>query len=273
MPSTRSYTAGFKLHVVKMAKETNNSQVAKKYGVTQKMVIDWRNREEALKRIPKKKCARRSGIAHWPELENYLAEWVRQQRQNSRIIRRTDVRDQAMKWARFNQHVSSGFTATTGWRSRFMKSKDLVMRQRTKVAQKMPVDLGDKLRDFRRYVRTLRREHNFLLGSIGNMDETPVFFDMLGNRTVDSKGMKSVIVKSSGHERTRFTVVLSCLANGMKLKLVVIFKRKRRPKEDFPSGAFVHFHENGWMDEQGVRLWIDNIWRESLINLFYAEKG
>ncbi|KFD71435.1 hypothetical protein M514_16367 [Trichuris suis] len=124
-----------------------------------------------------------------------------------------------------------------------------------------------------RRVSNLTRENEFPLGNVGNMDETPIFFDVIGNRTVDSKGTKSVVVKSSGHERTHFTVVLSCLTTGMKLKPMVIFKRKRRPKEDFPSGAFVHFHENGWTDEQGVRLWIDNIWRESLINLFYAEKG
>ncbi|CDW59472.1 Nup54 and DDE 1 domain containing protein [Trichuris trichiura] len=86
--------------------------------------------------------------------------------------------------------------------------------------------------------------------------------DLIGNRTVQSEGPKSIVVKTTGHERTHFTVVLSCLANGMKLKPVVIFRRKGRPKEDFPSSSFVRFHENGWMDEQGVRLWIDNIWRK-----------
>ncbi|KFD61327.1 hypothetical protein M514_26460 [Trichuris suis] len=47
----------------------------------------------------------------------------------------------------------------------------------------------------------------------------------------------------------------------MKLNPMVMLKRKR-PKEDFPSGVFVHFHEKGWTDEQGVRLCIDNIWKK-----------
>ncbi|KFD59154.1 hypothetical protein M514_28667 [Trichuris suis] len=68
-----------------------------------------------------------------------------------------------------------------------------------------------------RHVSNLTKENEFPLGNIGNMDETPIFFDMIGNRTVDSKGTKSIVVKSTGHERTYFTVMLSCLANEMKL--------------------------------------------------------
>uniref|UniRef100_A0A5S6QHM3 DDE-1 domain-containing protein n=1 Tax=Trichuris muris TaxID=70415 RepID=A0A5S6QHM3_TRIMR len=94
------------------------------------------------------------------------------------------------------------------------------------------------------------------------MDETPLTFDMLCNKTVDTKGVKSVVVRSTGHEKTRFTVVLSCLADGTKLKPMVIFKRKRKPKNTFPPGVFVHYHENGWMDENGVKLWIDKIWKK-----------
>ncbi|CDW60040.1 BrkDBD and DDE 1 and HTH Tnp Tc5 domain containin g protein [Trichuris trichiura] len=239
----KSYTAGFKLEVVKVAKESNNAQAARKYGVTRKMVIDWRKQEEALKKMPKKQRARRSGIASWPELENGLAEWDREQRQSGRIVTRKDMRDQAMNRANSNPYLAYGFTATQAWCSRFMKRKKLVLRQKTKVAQKKPVDLEDKLRDFRWHVKGLTNGNEFPLGNIGNMDETPIFFDMIGFRTVDSKGAKSIIAKSTGHERTHFT-------------------RKRMPKENFPSGAFVHFHEKGWMDEQGARLWIDNIWRK-----------
>ncbi|CDW55121.1 BrkDBD domain containing protein [Trichuris trichiura] len=50
----RSYKGGFKLEVVKIAKESNNAQAAKKYGVTLKVVIDWMSKEEALEKMPKK---------------------------------------------------------------------------------------------------------------------------------------------------------------------------------------------------------------------------
>lgn len=77
---------------------------------------------------------------------------------------------------------------------------------------------------------------------------------------MEVKGTKTVLVKSTGHEKTKFTVVLSCLADGTKLKPMVIFKRKTMPKIKFSAGVFVHVHENGWMDQAGVKLWIDNAW-------------
>ncbi|KFD49798.1 hypothetical protein M513_09265 [Trichuris suis] len=36
---------------------------------------------------------------------------------------------------------------------------------------------------------------------------------------------------------------------------MVIFKRKKKPNVAFP-----HFHKSGGMDEDGLRLWIDNVW-------------
>jgi hypothetical protein len=34
---------------------------------------------------------------------------------------------------------------------------------------------------------------------MGNADETPVFFDTPANTTVDTKGSKSVLIKTTGH--------------------------------------------------------------------------
>ena len=79
------------------------------------------------------------------------------------------------------------------------------------------------------------------------MDETPVWFDMPAARTVESRGVKTVLLKTTGNEKTRFTVVLSCLADGTKLKPMVIFRRKTMPKDKFCPGVLVHVHPRGWM--------------------------
>jgi hypothetical protein len=92
------------------------------------------------------------------------------------------------------------------------------------------------------------------------MDETPVFFDLPANRTVDSVGAKTVAVRTTGHEKSHFTTVLACMADGTKLPPMVIFKRKTMPKEKFPSGVVVHVHEKGWMDEPGMHIWLDKCW-------------
>ena len=102
---------------------------------------------------------------------------------------------------------------------------------------------------------------NYELQNIGNMDETPVWFDIPAVRTIDSRGASTILIKTTGHENLRFIVVLACLADGTKLNPMVIFKRKTLPKAKFPSGVVVHVHPNGWMDEDGVLLKIEKVWR------------
>ena len=87
-------------------------------------------------------------------------------------------------------------------------------------------------------------------------------FDMPPNRTVNRKGCKTVLIKTTGHEKTRFTVVLACMADGTKLKSMVVFMRKTMPKLKFPAGVTVHVHPKGWMDEDGVKLWTDKVWKK-----------
>ena len=64
----------------------------------------------------------------------------------------------------------------------------LVLRQRTKIAQKLPDDLDDKIVNFHSHVIKMRKQHDYPLHLIGNMDETPMQFDMPGNRTVNARG-------------------------------------------------------------------------------------
>lgn len=105
-----------------------------------------------------------------------------------------------------------------------------------------------------------RKKANYELVNIGNMDETPVWFDMPSARTVNTRGEKTVSITTTGHEKSHFTVVLSCLADGTKLKPMIIFKRKTQPKEKFPPGVVVHHHPKGWMDADGVKVWIQRVW-------------
>ena len=47
---------------------------------------------------------------------------------------------------------------------------------------------------------------------------------------MDIKGAKTIMINTSGNEKTRSTVVLACCADGTKLPPVLIFKRKTLPK-------------------------------------------
>ena len=65
-------------------------------------------------------------------------------------------------------------------------------------------------------------------GVIGNMDETPLFFDVVPGRIIDSKGKKGIIVRKTGSEKRHLTVTLTVLSDGTVLLAQEIFKGKRQ---------------------------------------------
>ena len=104
------------------------------------------------------------------------------------------------------------FQGTLSWIYSFMKRFDLSLRRKTKISQKLPEDTEAKIEEFRRFIIRLRTKYNFDLNSIFNMDETPVWFDMAGSMTINNKGDKTVHIRTSGNDKNRFTVVLTCSA-------------------------------------------------------------
>jgi hypothetical protein len=48
------------------------------------------------------------------------------------------------------------------------------------------------------------------------MAEVPLAFHAPSNETVDVKGAKTIMIKASGNEKKRYTVVLACCADGTK---------------------------------------------------------
>ena len=93
------------------------------------------------------------------------------------------------------------------------------------------------------------------------MDETPLCFDSPPNWTIESKGNRTFIVGTTSPECVHFTVVLACMADGTKLKPMIVFKGKAIPKgEKMPPGVLVHCHPEGWRDEDGIMLWLHKVW-------------
>ena len=72
--------------------------------------------------------------------------------------------------------------------------------------------------------RKLRLLKQYSLGCIGNMDETPLWMDMPGETTVSRAGERTLSIRTTGHDKGRFTVVLAAMADGKKLKPYVVFK-------------------------------------------------
>ena len=76
----------------------------------------------------------------------------------------------------------------------------------------------------------MRRNRDYDLSQIGNVDETPVWLEMPGNFTLDFLGGKDITDTTTGHHRGRLTVILSGLADGTKLTPLVLLPGVRPPK-------------------------------------------
>ena len=130
----------------------------------------------------------------------------------------------------------ASFKASKGWLRRMLLRNDLSFRRVTSVGQKVPSDAPERCDRFLRKMQSIRG-----YDYIWNMDETPCYFYMPESSTIDTKGVQTMKVKTTGHEKLRFTAVLSSgikiTANEVKavrLPPMLIFKTLVKP----PSGNF-----------------------------------
>ncbi|KAF4787816.1 hypothetical protein TURU_167337 [Turdus rufiventris] len=97
----------------------------------------------------------------------------------------------------------------------------------------------------------------------------PLTFDMPLMRTVEQTGTLTVPIKTTGNEKTSFTVVLGVSSDGQKLCPMVILKRKTFPKDKFPKGVDVAVNPKGWIDERVMQTWLMEVYAGRLRLLIF----
>ena len=210
---------------------------------------------------PRNKRAGRFRPAAFPDIEKEVAAWITEKRQGGIAVSTNVICLKAKSVTQRLGIAETLFKASQRWCYGFMERYGFSIRRRTTIAQWLPQDYKEKLIRFQRYVIAQRKKHDFELKYIGNTDQTPLTFDIVTNATVSEKGVKSVSILTTGHEKDRFTVMLACLRDGTKLPPYVIFKRKTLPKNaNFPKGVIVRCQEKGWMDQGLVQDWLRTVW-------------
>lgn len=259
--SRRQFTMCFKKKVIEYAEAHGNLAAQREFGPTEKSIRYWRSQKQRIISCSnQKKTSFRGRTAVHPELETALVEFVRELRARSLPVTTECIRVKALEIARDSGLTRAQFKGSPSWVRRFMKRKGLVLRRRTSVCQKLPAEFEHKLVEYQRFVIELRRQRCYMMGHMGNADETPVWFDMPSNTTVTEKAAKQVKLLTTGNEHSRFTVMLACTADGKKLPPYIIFKRKTLPKEDFPRDVIVRASEKGFMNESLMLEWIRLVW-------------
>ena len=90
-----------------------------------------------------------------------------------------------------------------------------------------------------------------------NMDQTPVYYSINLNKTIEVRGMRTVHIKSLKGKSKGWTVESTIMAPGLQLQLLIIFKvvKNGRIAWEFATGEYAigptyECQENTWMDKE-----------------------
>ena len=124
----------------------------------------------------------------WPKLEEYVKNRIIDHRKNGTAVSTKMISIEAR---RLTIEMSiTDFVGTTSWFEKVMRRNCLCVRTKTTIAQKLPSEYERKIVEFHKYVINVRKRLCFEIGQLGNMDQVPLAFDVLSNKTVDVKGAK-----------------------------------------------------------------------------------
>ncbi|GES86756.1 pogo transposable element with KRAB domain [Rhizophagus clarus] len=167
--------------------ENNNRNVrgtAKKFNIQPKQLRDWSNKKGTLLTT---------------------APHISEKRANGNAITRKIITNKAISLSKSPEFLANnlgiaGFKFSSKWLDGFLGRYDLSERRRIMVAQQLPSDLIKKQNIFLSYVMYLRIHNKYELKYMGNMDETPMWFNLPSNMTINQKGAKIVNIRTTGHE-------------------------------------------------------------------------
>lgn len=257
------------------------SKTAKEHGVHRRVVQRWNQQKESLSDAAKsrdtstrkrRRLSRSSSTAcKFPDVETALVEWIKKCRDDRITVDGSFVQRKAIElFEEIKGNSAEGqFKASKGWLDRFLKRNELCSRVVTSQGQKVPPNSRELAVSFVEECGKACAEKSYPLYGIANFDETPLWFDMPANRTIDFRGVKTVASKTTGKEKLRYTVVLAAFADGSKLPPMIIFKGlKRIPKVQFPAGVVVQVSKGGSMTTELLLFWLKNVWRRRKNSIF-----
>ena len=132
---------------------------------------------------------------------------------------------------------------------------------RTTTAQRLPHELGAKVASYIKQIRHLRKSYNYMARNITAMDEIGLWLDMPGKATLEEQGTRTVAIRTTGHDKDRFTCVLAARADGSKLHPLIVFKGKRKDKSlQNMTRVVIEMQDNVWMTEELTLKWLQMVW-------------
>jgi hypothetical protein len=177
-----------------------------------------------------------------------------------------------------------GFRWSPGWYRGFRRRYHISLRCGTKRAQKAPEDLRPVIQSWLQYNRrmTVITVHSdcgkqrdasvptvgrFKLSEIGNMDQSPLPFELQRGRTYAKTGEKTVLLKGqrSGWDKRQCTLQIIVFADGIaRCKPLLMFKGKPTTKDrrrlaeikKYHPGVVVIFNNKAYANTSNLISWV-----------------
>jgi transposase-like protein len=259
----KSYTVEQKMRIIADANASNVKSATELHRIDPSMIYRWIKMEQKLIDAPKKKtrkigCGRT--VQHSVEEVQLFHDLV-SDRSNGLAVSCTDLRDRMLA---LTAATDADFKASSGWVKGFMRRFNLSLRQATTFIKRIPyagghpqLTLGDKIKSFHAFLEQqidATPAQDSTTATIWNMDETPIYFDMPANRTVEIKGTGRVPILTTGNERKRATVVLCCSNKGDKMPMHIVVRGEG--KAHVLNGVVVRYQERAWMTSDLTERWL-----------------
>ena len=261
-----------KIKIVRFAEQNSIHKAAEKYNVDRKNIRSWKSQLPDLITQTNKstKMIMHSGKKpETEEIDDEIIEWILMNRKLGIAVTSWEVIVKACSMK--EELKKSSLSALQKWCYRLLVRYHLTFRAGTHVGQELPENYREKMFDFIKLNETYRKNNDLELAQVANMDETPLFLNMVRTKTIAKIGSKTVNIKTHGQEKVRVTAVLWIIADGTKLPPVLVFKGKpdgRIAKElgKHPlvesKQVFSYWHRKAWNNEDIMMKWINAVWRK-----------
>lgn len=151
---------------------------------------------------------------------------------------------------------------------RLLIANGIVIRAKTHESQRLPQEVMDEAKGFVNRIRPSANMPNRDKRFIINMDQTPVFFSMVPNNTLQQRGSRTVNVRASSGSTIRITAAVTVTAAGGRLPLLIVYKGKpngriardfKDPTKGYPVDCFYACQDRAWMDKVVMLDWVDQV--------------
>jgi hypothetical protein len=265
----------------------SNKQAARDLGLDSTLLRNWKKNADKIRAL--RKGSRKGKLTHpckFPLLEDQLHTLILEKRKIGRKVGENWIRRNArIEFEKLwpykvtvveRKKVFADMSFSNGWLAGFLRRKNLSLRQPTKKAQAIPQDYKEKIISWLQFNRRAMAKFNFKLSEIANMDQTPISFEFLDNKTYDTKGVKTVFVKQtgSGWDRRQATLQIIVHADGIqRCKPLLVFHGKnldyrQKPKSSnlkkeykfYDPRVEVMFNPKAWSNTDLMVEWIKHLY-------------